>query len=334
MAWSGATRLAVQYFHVLADVVKFSPNLQHLSVVSLETDEVSFWNHILPNDSGPRPSSHSTEIAVHGFPTLKSLCVQIHTHEFCFDNHELQLFRRVCSAMTGVPALIDLRASSVIECATNVHPHHSKFERLQRLEITECVLELDNIVQLLDACNGLRHISCDWAWLDTEDPPSLLYDGLLRHSKTLETLYLDLRDISYFSDHVERLGSLRPFTNLRSLALCQTTLFGSTVSILDIPDQVRDFHLSDHLPSLLQKLTLLISGGLSLQNDTRLDASSVVWTFIDDFMYYLSDLREVQVKSCHELSAPEVSKAFVSAGVRFSIVEERSGTASVDDFLH
>jgi hypothetical protein len=65
-------------------------------------------------------------------------------------------FRQICSAMSLVPSLSDFRASGVMTTEfTGPDLRLGAFKSLQRLEVIECVLDLDEVVDLLSACARL-----------------------------------------------------------------------------------------------------------------------------------------------------------------------------------
>ena len=325
----GAVDMVARYFYLLSDIVKQAPNLQHLSVVSLETDEVSFWNYVLPSDLGTWASLTPAKVASHGFRRLKTLCFQIHTEGYGFGPDSVW-FRRICSAMTSVPSLVDFRASGVTTSGLSL-PLFGCFKKLQRLEITECVLDLEEITEIWSACDGLRHIVCEWAFLNcASETPSDLYSGLLHHTKTLETLGLDMREVRFnrsIAMGPQLLGSLQNFTMLKSLVICETALLGDTFPLLDFPDQQLEHRIANLLPMSLESVTLLLHSDYGYEHDCRLDEAFALWHLADDINKDLPNLEEISVRYPLMLSAPNLAKAFQEAGLRFKIVREaRSGS--------
>ncbi|KAF1833231.1 hypothetical protein BDW02DRAFT_470181, partial [Decorospora gaudefroyi] len=191
------THMVQKYFYLLSDIVRRAPNLQHLCVTNLESKDVSFWKYILPGQNHTE-SSTSTSVAGHGLCKLQALCVQVHTTSFRGKGVTVS-FRDICSSMTLVPSLSDFRASTVTAIGpSGPSSSFGNFKSLQRLELTQCVLDFDFVIDIWSACEGLRHVVCAWAYLDCPDgAPSDLYPGLLRHAETLETLHLDLREVRF-----------------------------------------------------------------------------------------------------------------------------------------
>jgi hypothetical protein len=326
----GAIHMVAQYFYLLADIVRLAPNLQHLSVVSLETDEVSFWNYLLPGNLGTWAPPVSSQVASHGLPKLQTLCFQIHTEGYGF-GPDAAWFRRICSAMTSVSPLSDLRASGVMTSATTL-PLFGSFKNLQRLDITECVLDFEEVVDIWKACGGLRHIVAEWAFLNCGgEAPSDLYPGLLQHAKTLETLHLDMREVRFnnaLAASPQILGSLKSFEVLESLAICETALLGNTFPLLDFPDQALEYGIAELMPFALKSFALLVHSDYGYETDCRLDEAFALWHLAEDCVRSLPKLEEVSVISGYRLSAPNVTKAFEEVGKRFRLVKEATLQAS------
>jgi hypothetical protein len=317
----GAVDMVLQYFYLLADIVSHAPNIQRLSVVSLETIDVSFWDYILPDGlfAGGPPL-----VANHGFPKLQSLCFQIHTR----GHGRIRMtnsFSRIFSAMTLVPVLRDLRASGVMS-SDFAQTLTGQFKKLTRIEITECVLELDEVISIWAACDELRHIVCEWAFLNyASNQPSDLYEGLLRHCETLEYLHLDMREVRVLESpdaQPNKLGSLQPFEVLTSLTICERALLGTAHVYFE--DQIRsqDARLSELLPAKLEKFVLLMQGEVEHEADEILLDAEPLLTLSNDCPQLLPDLKVVLVQSRDQLIQPTLTKAFEDRSVRFGFVKE------------
>jgi hypothetical protein len=320
----GADNMTTQYFHLLADIVASAPNVEHLSVVSIETDEVSFWQYILPANSTPWHGSSSTVVSSHGFQKLQTFCFQIHTEGFRSGPHATWL-HRICSALTAVPLLTDLRASGVMGGYSTL-PSFGNFKRLQRFDITECVLTLDQVIQAWTACESLRHIVCEWAFLICgSEAPSDLYAGLLRHSTTLETLHLDMREVRFDESLTipgQRLGTLQPFIALKSLCLCEATLLGNTLPLIGLPDDVLHPSITELLPIGVERFAFLLYSNSSYENTDRLDAALSSWNLFEDCERGLPKLREVTLKARQDLCAPHATRNFESLGICLNFLKE------------
>ncbi len=321
----GAVDMISHYFGLLAGIVKQARNLQHLSVVSLETCDVSFWDHILPAQKGLKELRFFRKIAGHGLPKLKTLCYQVHTEgqEFDVDAAELG---RVCVALIGAPSLTDLRASGVT--SSNFCPSYfGSFEKLKRIEITECILEIYEVVDIWAACKDLQHIVCEWAYLDCRHGEALsdLYNGLLRHAKTLQTLELDMREVRFEEEFLldaQILDSFRLFTALKSMVICETSLLGATMTLLDFPDQLLERRIAQLLPKNLESYTLLLESHYGYDDDWRLDEIFPLWYLAEDSKKNLPNLKDVSVRYPLDLSAPNLARAFEEAELQFRIIKE------------
>jgi hypothetical protein len=313
-----ALLMVPQYFSMLADVVNHAPNLKQLTVVSLETADVSFWKDILPEVS----DQTSTTVAIHGLQKLQSLCFQMNTN----NSGHVAWFRRISSAMTSIPMLTDFRASGVMTSNAKL-PSLGTFERLKRIDITYCVLEFEEISEIWAACNNLRHIACHWAYLNNEAvSPSELLPSLLRHAKTLETLSLDFREVR-MSKSPPMLGSLQSFTSLKSLSLCEMAL-GFSDSVIGVPMQTLDVRLSAILPRSLEKFALLVVadygcvGGCGRWAGVEAESAHALWDLSNNVRQFLPDLKLIHMEACCDQSDPNLAKAFEEVGVQFEIVKD------------
>jgi hypothetical protein len=317
----GAVDMVVQYFYLLADIVSHASNIQRLSVVSLETIDVTFWDHILPDGF---PSGGPPLVASHGFPKLQSLCFQIHTQGHG-SSRITNSFGRILSAMTSVPVLGDLRASGVMS-RDFAQSLTGQFKKLTRIEITECVLELDEVISIWAACDELRHIVCEWAFLNyASNQPSDLYEGLLRHCKTLEYLHLDMREVRVLvwpGEQPKKLGSLQPFEVLTSLTICERALVGTAHVYFDDQTQFQEARLSELLPAKLEKFVLLMQGEVEHEADEILLDAEPLLTLSKDCPHLLPDLKVVLVQSRDQLIQPTLTKAFQDRSVQFGFVKE------------
>jgi hypothetical protein len=328
---SGATLMVTEYFRLLAGIVVSAPNLQHLSIVSLEMSKVSFWTYILPDSSTPG----SPEIAFHGLQKLKTICFQLHALS-SHVNPQIDWFRRILSAMVSVPMLTQFWASSVIRNGPTMSLQGT-FKKLERFNITECMLDFEEVVACWEACEGLRHITCEWAFLDCSDEalsstPQDLYNGLLRHKSALKTLYLDMREVRFpdpAMKPVRSIGSFRPFDALESLSLCETSLLGSTMSLIEAPDHTMQHRISKFLPTNLNSFTLLLQGMTNSGDIKELDEVLSSWMIFEDCKSSLPALTEISIRSYNDVSAPNLTKAFEDVGVQFNLVKE----VNLDAFL-
>ncbi|KAF2028522.1 hypothetical protein EK21DRAFT_69675 [Setomelanomma holmii] len=323
----GADYMVARHFQLLAEIVNHAANIQYMSIVSLETVGASFWKYILSDISG---LGSPALVASHGFPKLRSLCFQIHTRSYD-TNLSSSSFDRICSAFTSAPMLESYQASGVVSSLSvlplhQVLPLRQKFKKLTRVEMTECVLELDEVASVWADCERLRHIACEWAFLDEDGGrPIILYEGLLRHCETLDSLHLDMREVRIFESvfaHPGRLGSLQSFTSLKSLQICERSLLGSTDILLDTQAGSSGVRMTKLLPSELEKFVLLMPGTRSDFADDRVFDATILRPLADDCGRDMVALRDVIVKARHHECGAQMTKAFEDVGVRFRLVDE------------
>lgn len=140
---------AAYYFQLLAYVISCAPNLQHLCLVVLETDDVSFWKHIITEENITGALTRTTTTR-QDFRKLRTLCIQMHI-DVSID-HSSELFDQICSFMLRAPVLSDFRAHGLATFALPAQPPElSIFGMLKRLEITECMLEIEEVAKMLSA---------------------------------------------------------------------------------------------------------------------------------------------------------------------------------------
>jgi hypothetical protein len=311
--------MATEYLFLLASVVTLARNLQHLNIVSPETEDISFWSNILPHVGTP------------SFQKLGSVCVQVHTYGNMLMDDKVASFHGICAELTSAPLLVDLRASGFTPSSW-AHSFHVEFKALQRLELTECCLDVGNVLELWTACGRLQHIACEWAFLmAVEASPKDLYAGLLRHKSTLRTLHLDMREVRFDDAFVvpAKLGSLQPFTALESVRICETTLLGHVWSLTCFPEQVLQCRITELLPVSLEAFTLLVLGNQDMENISRLDEPLILWNFVNDCQRSFPALKEICIEGSHSLHAPRTARAFDEIGVQFDLVEHQMHGASL-----
>jgi hypothetical protein len=307
-----ARSMATEYLSLLASVVTLAQNLQGLNIVSLETEDISFWGNILPHIGTPP------------FQRLHSVCVQVHTYGNMLISDKAASFHGICAELTSAPLLVDLRASGFTPSSWT-HNFHVKFKRLQRLELTDCCLDIDNVLELWAACERLQHIACEWAFLLAfEAAPKDLYAGLLRHRTTLKTLDLDMREVRFGDAFVApaKLGSLQPFPSLESVRICETTLLGHVWSLTCFPEQVLQCRITELLPASLKTFSLLVLGTQDMENISRLDEPLILWNFVNDCQRGFPGLKEVRIEGSHYLHAPRTVRAFEEIGAQFGLVKQ------------
>ncbi|KAF2792858.1 hypothetical protein K505DRAFT_325870 [Melanomma pulvis-pyrius CBS 109.77] len=317
MEFYGAVDMVQEYFLKLASIVGHATNIQHLSVVSLETADVSFWCHIFGNELHP-------QLATHGFPKLQTLCLQIQTEGYGLGDASAW-FRRIANELTNVPTLTSLRASGVVTSGGSA-PLVGRYKLLDTVEISDAILEFDEVMHLTSACENLKHFNCHWAFLNCDglSQPSDLYPGLSPHKDTLETLHLDVREARFHHGPfaLEPLGSLRGFTALKFVSICTTTLLATDLSILDFPDQHLPWRIAQLLPPSLESLTLLLQSDHGYDDDFRIDEAFALWDLAEDCETMLPNLKEFHIKSGHVLAALNLTKQFKEVGIDLRFIKE------------
>ncbi|KAH9872920.1 hypothetical protein J1614_005315 [Plenodomus biglobosus] len=313
--------MAARYFYLLAEIVKLAPNLQHLCVVSLETDDMSFWRHILPRvPIVGRAIVHANDSNV-SFSRLETLCLQVNSSSLMHSSDDLS-FARILLTMKSAPLPKELQACGVMSShglsAASSGPL-VPFKTLQRLEITKCQLDIEEVVDLWLACEGLQHITCEWAYLNsTAALPSDLLPGLLKHAETLRTLHLDLREVRFDIPRPPEpplFGSLRALVNLQSLTVCER--FTSD------DHYTWDGRLADLLSTSLEKLVVLRHPDGLFEFGCHEDRIRNLRHLAEDCQAALPKLKYVAVYDFLEFHASDLQTLFRDAGVQFQIVLER-----------
>ena len=318
---------AAYYFQLLAYVISCAPNLQHLCLVVLETDDVSFWKHIITEENITAALTRTTTTR-QDFRKLRTLCIQMHI-DVSID-HSSELFDQICSVMLRAPVLSDFRAHGLATFALPAQPPElSIFGMLKRLEITECMLEIEEVAKMLSACNELQHIVCTWAFLDdTTGTLPDLYIALLRHTETLESLRLDLRQVRTADDLDESqcFGSFLPFKTLKTLAVSERCL-----SALSDPihKEITPCHdrkvplpsMAELLPPSLTSFTMLTGESDEFSGEST-DLSPDLWVWVKKYASSGLNLKHFIVESYDvEIENPSITKAFLDLGVQFELKE-------------
>jgi hypothetical protein len=314
----GAVDMVTEYFNTLASIIGRSVNLVHLSVVSIETSDVSLWRHLVKTEN------HTPRMAMHGYSKLRTLCLQIHTGEYGLDEG-WACFRRITNALLTVPTLEHILASGVTSGCMDHVP--GNFTSLTTIDISECILELDDVIHMVSACNHLKRFGCHWAYLRSRGfhLPNL-YAALLAHKNSLEYFHLDAREvqrpIDEDDDRFEALDSLREFDELKSVEVCEGSLLSTPISLIDFPDQRLPMNIAELLPESLESLTLLLSPEYGYPDDFRIDDSFALWDLADECPGMLPNLKRVRIKSEYLTRAVNLPSYFRNFGVELSSVSE------------
>lgn len=315
----GAVDMVKKYFETLAAIIFRSTNLVHLSVVSLETFDVSLWRHLVKTEN------HNPRMAMQKYSKLRTLCVEIHTEDYGLDDG-WACFGRITNALVTVPTLERILASGVTGGCTSPVP--GKFASLTTIDISECILELDEVIQLVTACNQLRRFGCHWGYL--RSPRFHLPDlnaALRAHKSSLEYFRLDAREvrrpIDELDPQINALESLRGFDVLKSVEVDESSLLATPISLIDFPDQQLQVNISQVLPQALESFTLILNPEYGYQEDFRIDDAFALWDLAGDCSTSLPNLQRVRIKSEYLTLAVNLPSYFQSFGVEFSTVSER-----------
>lgn len=171
------------------------------------------------------------------------------------------------------------------------------------------MMSLEDACEILTTCVNLRHIKFEWAyhpWTDLS--PSHLHKALLQHANTLITLRLNMIEVRFGDGFVRpfhRLGSLRGFTFLENLSLCQYTFLGSDyldLYLLGTPGQWQPqwpvpgtstlISRADVLPRNLKDFTLILGSHddwiLSFEQH---ESATALNGFVDECKQELPEMR-------------------------------------------
>ncbi|KAF2012441.1 hypothetical protein BU24DRAFT_425103 [Aaosphaeria arxii CBS 175.79] len=312
----GATDMVKDYFDTFGAILGFCSNLNHLSIVSLETAEVSLWRNLIRYKQPP------FEMSTHGFQKLETLCLQIHTEDYGL-GEESAWFRRISNALITVPTLKVLKASGITSGSAGFVT--GQYKSLEDIDISECILDFSDLVSLAESSPHLKRFGCTWAYLNSVGfhLPDL-YDALCSVQTSLEHLHLDTREVRFCAEDfpLQPLGSLRDFLELKCVELCESSLLANAMSLLDFPDQKLSTRISDRLPPNIEHLTLLVKSEYGYNEDCRIDEAFALWDLAEDCHRHLPHLKQIHIKSAYELSAPLLTRQFREAGVEFATIKE------------
>lgn len=319
-----ATRLASRFFELLVQVVKLASNVQHLNIVSVENADCTFWRHILSSQS-----QAGVTIPPEGLKHLRYLCSQTNSsaQEPTFD------FARSYTTLTRLPLLTELVVSGVVECSPLLSQVllTSSFKQLQRLEIIQSMLSMEQTLDILLACVNLRHVSLHWAQLDCYgvQAASIIYPGLLQQEVTLETLQIDMRDVRFFRgiEHPdELLGSFVSFHKLRLLSGNDSVIPGSQWDLMESPEHVPKHRIMSLLPPSLEHFVFLLDDVKVADGacTVELDKMAVLWHLMEDCNQSRTSLRTLTVSAPVELRGSRIGQAFAAVGVELQIMSKQN----------
>lgn len=307
----GSVRL---YFQLLADLVMLAPNIEHVNIVSLEYDDVSFWTHVI--DAPQRTHLDSSS-------KLKWLVYQIHAGP---TSPDISISERSIQYLPSYPMLEDLRMSRAItQRAGSLPLIPAKTMSICRLDLAENSLDIEDVADLLLACSTIRHFKCDWTFDHAVNvDPATLNNALLAHSNTLETLSLDWREVGFLLSHdanVRLLGSLQSLKVLRTLRISELGFLSTNRSILQFPDMVLDRPLSTLLPESLEHMELLMETIPHPFPIDSLEKTVCLWDLADGSKTSLPhlDVLCINIIGVDDLSVVALTDAFGKAGVQLHV---------------
>ncbi|KAH6622056.1 hypothetical protein C7974DRAFT_315527 [Boeremia exigua] len=298
------------YFQLLADLVSCAPNIEHLCIVSLEYEEVSFWSHVLTK-SLCFPYRSSTQ--------LVRLSAQIHAPAWS-SSREVSVLERMLRHAQSLPKLEELRISGATTgSSVSLAFKTDEIGNLRRLDLLDCSLEIDEVGELVFGCKHLRHLICKWAFVRVRRLTlRVLHMALLARAETLETLTLDWQEIRCNTTTLPgrtTLESIRSMKSLRALDICELGFLNDDHSLLDLPGQIAENALSELLPESLEQMTLILKGKNGDYDDHILENASCLWQLSDDCRTSMSQLKTICIKAGNNMCTPSLADAFASVGV-------------------
>ncbi|KAF2005483.1 hypothetical protein P154DRAFT_483479 [Amniculicola lignicola CBS 123094] len=314
---SGAPEMVKEYLLKLATVVNASPNVVHLSLVSIEAGSNSLWEDLLFDKQSP------AKISSHGLRKLETLYFQMHTGAWSLQE-ERGLFQRISHALANVPKLHSLCADGPVSAGILSKPE-GQYELLETLRLSNCVLDFDELLELTLMCKKLKHFSCHWAFLNAASLDLVeLRRILFQHNRTLEHFHLDAREVRtvsiFLSDNHQPLGSFKHFECLKVLEVDEESFLATVNSLLDFPDiYLRQHRISQLLPVTLEAFTLLMSGSRPHNGGGMLDEVPELWDLADDCPTRLPNLKIIVMQSNYPLSAPRLTPKFERAGIKLEL---------------
>jgi hypothetical protein len=308
------------YSRLLGDLVLKAPNVEHICVVSIDdsSNDVSFWDHLLSKPP------HATQ---DGLAKLRFLSTQLHTS---FDESESRQssFERLIARVRSLPRFSTLQVSGATSNTWSLLTlRPSDLPRVYRLELTECALEMEEVASLLFACNNLQHFTCKWGHVvGMISGPSELHAALLAHTDTLETLFLDWREVVWqtvvFHHDALLLGSLQSMKLLRNLQLCEIGFLTDDLSEIppDYPFQSAKRSLAGLLPASLECLTLYPVEAIECHIADLVHRAPLLWQFSGEIVKLLPLLKTVCIAMKPvNILCESLEREFESAGVELRI---------------
>ncbi|KAF2262054.1 hypothetical protein CC78DRAFT_570030 [Lojkania enalia] len=327
----GAVEMVENYFASLGDVIGRCPNITHLSVVSLEAADVTLWQRLVDQDSSP------PRFLKHGFSKLRTLCVQLHSGYYSFQDKGV-CFQKICGAMVTAPSLRNLRASTVVSCC-GPDPMPMEFKVLESIDISECRLGFQDLVSLLEACSNLKHFGCQWSYLDDQTSQAAdvatFLSALVGQKDKLESIRLDTRHVRLYPNYFISNAPLRfqGFGALRSLEICEVSLLGTSIPFFNYFREELPIRISELLPASLVSLTILLNEQVELPSYFKPDNYFPLLDLVEDCPRHLPNLKILQICPSDEpvrleMARQQLEPKFARVGIEMSICLEPMKTNS------
>lgn len=320
-----AEDMVPEYFSKLASVIRLCPNIQQMCVVSIESNDISLWDHLVSVEP------------FRGLTKLHTLAFQTNTKEEYAFSWKGPAFSRICTALSIIPSLHRMSVSGAVSLRDLNVPIRGTFENLHCVEIEESMVDLRDIDGLLNACNRLKTFKCHWAFLTLRLPHGYidLLPSIVKHKDTLETLWLvpQLVDFSSMDPPKIHFSNLCHLTRLREAKLCN--FFVPDRYTFHSPVLFAEPRLAFLVPPSLEHLTIKYSCYWAHASTYTFHILSILWELVDDCTQRLPHLRELIIQSEEEYlnrsdSAPPIVVDGIKAlagrlqemGVHFSLVAE------------
>lgn len=292
--------IVADYQWKLATLISKAIHLDHLCVVSLET-ETTLWRYLLPQNQAVVNDKTSKPLALHGFPQLRTICLQAHTSSWLLSQRSRtgDLFGTLFSA----PRLNEIYASSMTR---HREPQFTipRSSTINSLHLFECMLGLEEVCALVDACTALRSFGWSRPSCVTGFASRPFLKSLSAHRDTLRELRLDFAH-AMRHDH----WPLSDFTTLITLDLCEYDFQWAIAT----------------LPYSLETLIIRLPP-VGLPDDTPVARRRVVSQYFGrEVLVKLPNLKEVQAISTRMPGRPRPESrrpgwAFRTRGIRFTLI--------------
>lgn len=302
------------------------PNIQQMSLISVESPVFTLWGNIL-------------DLPEHSLLKLEKVAFQTNTRED-YDRGETRPFNQILFGLLQCSSLRELRASGVVGEYSYEKPLGMKFQHLQRLEITECTLPHENVDDALSVCESLRHLVCHWTflWCQLSHQQIDFLPNLLQQQKSLETLCLTAKRAGFDSTSQTFItcSSLHRMTALKKAKLCNIFIPDKQCRLIALPAGAPEVPIAPELAPFLEHLTISYTMHYINPDEWRNSVFISLRSLADDCAHYLPHLRELVIQfeegrvGSHDGDDQELVRKFDERGIRLSIVEELVNFTSRD----